>query len=178
MLRRLLLPTFDPRTDVQSRAPRNGRDQRFLSPSVSSAAHCFVCVKVHCCVGQEPAGEHSAVWQPGLHPCPGPELSMIGRCLGRSTSGLSKENLMFVARQECLKPTLPASETPSRRSTATKRASLMHHSPVPNSSTHIIQLELHIHPGKHSLVFSFTMKSRLREDAPLTQVHVVNTLWR
>ena len=87
--------------------------------------------------------------------------------MGRSLSGLSKENLAFFERQEALKFTLPASKTISRLSTATKIASFIFHWPLPSSSMHIIQRELYIHPEKHNLVFSLTRKSRLRKNISL-----------
>lgn len=59
---------------------------------------------------------------------------------------------MFVARPKSLKPTLLVSETPSRGSIATKVASFINHSPLSDSS--IIQLELHIHPGKYIFFYS------------------------
>ena len=66
-------------------------------------------------------------------PCPGLELSMLGHCLGRSVSGLSKENLIFLERHEDLKLTFVASKTLSRLSTAKKITSFIYHWPVPSS---------------------------------------------
>lgn len=46
-------------------------------------------------------------------------------------------------------------QIPSRLYTAT----FLYHSPGPNLTTHIIELELHICPGKHTLVSSFAGES-------------------
>lgn len=96
---------------------------------------------------------------------------------GKSVSGLSKENLIFLERQEDLKLTFLSFQDPFQTVHSKKITSFIYHWPVPSSSTHIIQLELYIHPGMHNWVFSFMGKSRLRKDTWLARGHTVYTLW-
>lgn len=93
---------------------------------------------------------------------------MMGYCLRSSAVGLSKENLMFVARQRgYLEATLGS------HSSSFQDSFQMVYLPVQNSTTHIFHLELRIHPGKHCLIFSFTRESgskRMHDLLKVTQL--------